>query len=84
MSYKATLVMHMNFGPKGSIRTSELDDFPGVIISDNWDKKKRKTTRTIVFQEKEYDKISDAVDAWTNEKRRATLECHTADLKVES
>lgn len=80
MSWKATLVMHMNFGPKGSIRTSELDDFPGVIISDNWDKKKRKTTRTIVFEEQEYPKIEDAIEAC--KKKRAIVESYYhMDLK---
>ncbi len=64
MSYAATLIMHMNFGPKGSRISRELTDFPGVMVFDDWDKKAKKTTRTILFNDAEFKTLDSAVAAW--------------------
>lgn len=64
MGYNAKLVLHLNMGSKGSVLTKELTDFPGITVSDTWDKKKRKNTRIISFDQKEFPKIEAAVSAW--------------------
>lgn len=64
MSYAAKLVMHLNFGSKGSARQSELTEYPGVFVTDNYDKKARKATRGIFYNKEEFETLDSAVAKW--------------------
>lgn len=63
-SYKSRLLLHLNQGSAGSVMQSELLDYPGISITDHWDKKKKKTHRTISYQGKEFPNISTAIEHW--------------------
>lgn len=64
MSYAVKLLMHLNYGSKGSAMVRELIDFPGVTITDEYDKKNRKSTRTIVLHDIEYKTLDAAISEW--------------------
>lgn len=63
MSYAAKLVMHLST-THSSTRISELTDFPGVLITDEWKKKEKKTERVIELDEEIYPTLEAAVKSW--------------------
>jgi len=65
--YKARMKMHLNRGANGSTIISELVDYPGVTVADHYDKKQRKTTRVIVYNDTEFKTLDEAVKAWKPE-----------------
>ena len=40
------MTLHMNMGAAGSAKLYECIEHPRLVVSDNWNKKARKTTRT--------------------------------------
>lgn len=71
MNYRSKLIMHMNFGPKGSTMVHELVDHPGVQISDFWNKKTRKNERSIIYKNLEYKTIAEAVEAHKKDQHKS-------------
>lgn len=64
MSYAAKLVMHASLARGGSTWISELTDFPGITVIKKKETSAAKWTQVVVFEEKEFNKIADAVAAW--------------------
>ena len=68
MSYESKLIMHASLTQGGSLYIRELTDYPGIVISDNREKRGYPIERNILFQDKEYKTLKEAIEAWeTNE-----------------
>jgi hypothetical protein len=63
-SYRSKLLLHLNQGSEGSTMQSELLDYPGIVVTDFWNKKKRKTHRTITFMGKDFPTLVTAIEQW--------------------
>lgn len=62
--YKARMTMHLNRGALGSTILSELVDFKGVMVQDDYSKKTRSTVRTIFYKDAEFKTLDEAVAHW--------------------
>lgn len=73
---KWRFVVHLNMG-RVHVTNWACVDFPGLAVSDSYDRKARRTTRTFFVDgdAREFDHLHDAARAW-NEQRRALLPTH--------
>lgn len=69
---KWTLMVHLNMG-RVHVTNRTCVDFPGLQVSDSYDRKARQTTRTFFVEgdEREFDHLHDAVRAWNDQRRLA-------------
>jgi hypothetical protein len=64
MSYAAKATMFASLTKGGSMQVRELVDFPGVTVVDKQEIRGAKWKRTIIFGDKEFKTLDDAVSAW--------------------
>jgi len=67
--YRASMKLHMSLSKGGSVYGYELTDYPGVTITNRRDTRKDKWEQFAAYKEKQYDKIADAIKAWTADQK---------------
>lgn len=82
MSYAAKLVMHLNYGRKGSSIVRELIDFPGVVVTDNYGKNPQKHERIIRYMEVIYPNLDAAVAAWREKNGTGKINSNNSSSAV--
>lgn len=63
--WKVELVLHGKMAAGGYMYVYGLVDYPGVSVTDTRRSRKHDTVRTVIYDDREFELVQDAIDAWT-------------------